>query len=368
VSFDDDKADDFVSLWEKKKKTQQEDTPAFISSSIDELADTESLVLELQKENVELKKKLEMNLQMITQSERAITETVEEKGKTRSIHEQEINAIREELDVVTNEKLELKNIIQRLQEELKSKENNLANQAPLSPAPVNSPVKGALVEELQSELSKKKAQLIIYGNNMRDYDQKFKNFEDQIVELKKEKEDLNSRLVEALKTSSIEIERSALISRPSATSTSQEGALNSLVQDLQSQINKYKNIIKVLNEENSRLEKTLSDGGADALTRDVKTLRKQNEDLKKEISNLNKDVKKKKKDSSKDLSVDENIKMLEKKLEEKERIIDQLKESKPTTSTTPGGLIEDLQDKLNKYKRIVKDLKEENSKLKSGTG
>jgi chromosome segregation ATPase len=220
------------------------------------------------------------------------------------------------------------------------------------PAEISSEVTTALIDDLKSELSKKKSQI--------------DELEVKITELTKENEALNQELVEKLKKLPIdyvvpvEQPKPSVIAPQSTQPTSQ--TLEILCQDLQTDLNKYKRIVEKLSTEKSELEQAMERGGFQLEPEEIKTLKKENEDLKNEISQIQESLKSKQKeiDLSPQISeAEKKITDLQEQLKEKDHMITELKGSQQTQSLVPKGpmsdLVEDLQSKINKLKITIEE-------------
>jgi exonuclease SbcC len=351
---DNEKIEDFISLW-KKKMAKDDKTPSVIGDTLNKLE-------LLQQENEQLRKKITENIELISRSEDIIKRNVEEKEKFRLEKEQATRQLSVKLKESEQENLELSNKVKSMvklllekDEEIKEKENEInllkknINPIQSQPQTLVGNVNTALVEELQSELSKKKSQIA--------------ELQTSISELKQENEALLGQQVEKLKSLPIDyvvpvenVEPSAIRPLPPETSLK---PLELLCQDLQSDLNKYKKVIEKLNQEKSQMKQALEDKGFKFNTEELELLKKENENLKRELNNLQEDLKKKiqKKEIPRDL--ESKLAELEVKLSEKEDIITQLKLSQPTQNIdefgSMAGLIENLQSTINKLKITLHD-------------
>ncbi|MFX0057809.1 MAG: hypothetical protein ACFE85_03290 [Candidatus Hodarchaeota archaeon] len=351
---DNEKIEDFISLWKKKMATDNK-SPSVIEDTINKLE-------LLQKENEQLRKKIAENIELISKSEDIIKRTVEEKERLKLEKEEVTTQVTIKLNEIEQENLELSNKVKSMvklllekDEEIKGKENELVllkqdiskpqfqSQSPADSVNIN------LVEELQSELSKKKSQII--------------DLQASISELKQENKALLNQQVEKLKSLPIDyvvpvenIEPAVIKPLPPETSSK---PLELLCQDLQTDLNKYKKIIEKLNEEKSQLRQALEDKGFKFNTEDLEELQRENVNLKRELSNLQNDLKEKSKEKEIPQEIISKLRELEGKLAEKDDIIAQLKLSQPTekigTSGPMTGLIENLQSTINKLKLTIQE-------------
>ena len=143
-----------------------------------------------------------------------------------------------------------------------------------------------------------------------------------------------------------------LINKEKAGTSGVDSPLESLIQDLQTEINRHKKSIKNLKDENSKLRNTIEHGGPGLEGDKIKALQIENDSLRNQLVTFA--SKKGKKDKFKELQ-DQII--------EKDRIISQLQKGSttPISSESSGGaipmnsLVNDLQKKINKMKAILKE-------------
>ena len=159
--------------------------------------------------------------------------------------------------------------------------------------------------------------------------------------------------------------------KPQSTQPSSQ-TLEILCQDLQTDLNKYKRIVEKLTNEKSELEQAMERGGFQLEPEEIKVLKKENEDLKNEISQIQESLKHKQKEvdlSSQISEAEKKINELQEQIKEKDHLITELKVSQPTQSIVPKGpmsdLVEDLQSKINKLKIAVEEKNKIIEELKS---
>jgi len=340
---DNEKVEDFISLWRKKMEDEIK-TPSAIGETLEEIKEVED-------ENEQLRNKIKENIELITKTEEIIKKTIEENEnlkkqleKAGMIGEKKVSDIQQENIMLNNEITELKMKLET---------------ASMTSKPVESPSMGkdsevttALIDNLQSELSKKKTQI----------DEQVKH----INELKEENEALNQQLVEKMKKLPIDYvvpveEPKPSVLKPQSTKPPSE-TLEILCQDLQSDLNKYKRIIEKLNNEKSELERTIKSGGFQLEPNELKDLKRENEDLKNELSQIQISLQNKSQEAAQANQINEaekKINNLQEQLEEKEKMIVELKnkqQSQPIVHEGPmSGLIDDLQNKINKLKITIEE-------------
>jgi chromosome segregation ATPase len=339
------RVDDFISLWKKKIATENKES--IIGDSLDK-------VEALQKENNELRKKISDNIDLITKSEEILKNIVNEKEKLNIEKEEaiaEFSIKNQQLEKENSElNLKVKSMIKLLlekDEEIKAKSNIILQLQTASSTPsIQSPINDSLLEELQTENSKKKKLI--------------EELEIKVKELAQENKDLNNQLVADLKTHPVDYTlpttpKQTSVSKP-LSQTSSNLPLEALCQDLQSDLNKYKRIVEKLKEEKSQLKNSLENQGITLSISDIDKLKNENESLKNDISKLQKTLETKEIEVTQAAmrQVENRITNLQLKLKEKEDLIADLKLMSGPQSSAPSGpmtgLIEDLQNNINKLK------------------
>ena len=231
------------------------------------------------------------------------------------------------------------------QAEVKIETPKITEGAPGSEQPTS--IDKGLLDNLSSELSKKKTQV--------------RDMQLKIKKLTEENESINSQLEEIKRRqgTDLPVEETPKPIEKVKTSESESKTLDILIQDLQSDLNKYKKVIVKLKKENAELKKS---GGAPVAvdTGEIKALQAENESLKDEIVNLEKKLLVKAKEAPASGGGDEKIQELEDEIKERDKLIRELKASKPAEAATSGsvpmtGLIDDLQSKINKLKAALKE-------------
>jgi len=351
---EEEKIDDFVSLWKKKKSEQKQ--PSVIGDTIDRINEVEKEAEALRKENKELKEKIRTNIDLLEKSEEAIDQGIKERERLN----QEIDKLQEkyksQIDELNGEINDLNSRIKLQEEMLRDKDIEITDQTEkieTLEAQIEERSKTdegditqQLTENLQSELSKKK--VII------------QELQNKIETLEAENQELLEKN-ETFSEASQQVSRMENSEKSSSTLESQgsSGPLEVLCQDLQSELNKYKRIAKKLKDENSNLKNQLGGEVTVNSAEDLSKLKDENEALKNKIESL-----KKEKQTPEIGATDEESKKiiadLEEKLAEKEAQIDQLQNQgtasgSPSASGPMSDLIEDLQSKINKLKIALKE-------------
>jgi len=344
-----EKVEDFISLWKKKLAT--ENVP--------------SLIGDVQKENEQLRNKIAANIDLITKSEEILKKAVQEKEKLKIEKDEAVAEIAMQLNDLKQENSELGNKIKSMvklllekDEEIKSKDKlilNLESQA-TSQIGSNSMTENAIIDQLKSEISKK--DIIV------------QNLERKTIELSNEVERLN----EELKSKSADVvvqasapEQKVIKPLPPEISTI---PLESLCQDLQSDLTKYKRIVENLKKEKNELKNALEGKDISLTDSEFEPLEKENELLKKKLAELQNSLSSGKKETDIISSEEygQKIQNLENRVREKESIIADLKLSviSPTSdpSSSMAELVENLQKNINKLKITLSEKEKEITDLK----
>ena len=344
-----EKVEDFISLWKKKHTTENQSS--VIGESIKKIES-------LQKENEDLRKKIAANINLITRSEEILKNVVAEKEKLKVEKEEAVAVISikvNELEVENSElSSKVKSMIKLLlekDEEIKAKDS-LISKTGISTSVPTTPVNSALVEELQSDLNKSKSNVT--------------NLESKISLLSEEINSLNKQLVEKMKGEPVDYvlqveppkppEPTVIKPLPPELSSI---PLEALCKDLQSDLTKYKRVIEKLTKEKSQLKNALEEKGFQFSSQDLESLKEENVSLKKDLEKLQSSLVVERIEAAQvaTQNVEQKIKDLESKIREKEDIIVDLKLSQmaPTTVSAGSmtGLVENLQKNINKLKSII---------------
>ncbi|MFX1259231.1 MAG: hypothetical protein ACFFAN_15360 [Promethearchaeota archaeon] len=386
--------EDFISMLKKMKADTEK--PSAIRETLDKLEKLEEKMKSLEKENIELKETIKKDIELISKSEKQLKKDLDEKEKLKKDYESlklKLNKGIDSKGLDPSTDLEVNNVlIENLQSQLSIKNTQISEfekkikaleykieeliqekeaaklkldgtatleQKPkIQAVPVSdSTTNLALIENLASELSKKKTQILELTN-------KIELFESEIKELTLEKEFLKKKLSEKqIINSTGHLNSVRPIDKLPGTQESIQSSpktLEILIQDLQSDLNKYKRFTEILKQENETLKKTLEAGGAVEEPRDIKKLKKENKSLRKELSNLKKLYDKTSIEIRNAEGAEKKVKEFQDKLKKQEEMITKLKSSKtaevPVPSSGPmSGLIEDLQNKINKLKIEIKE-------------
>ncbi|MFX0180869.1 MAG: hypothetical protein ACFE78_11815 [Candidatus Hodarchaeota archaeon] len=337
---DNEKVDDFISLW-KKKMNSEDKSPSVIRDTLNKMS-------ALQQENEELRKKITQNIDLISRSEEIIRKSVEEKERFKLEKEKALKNLEQENLELSNKVKSMVKLLLEKDEEIKNKVSQLSSSKGTdvsSEAHVNQ----TLIEDLKLELSRKSSQI--------------SELELKISELTDENEVLHQQLVEKIKNLPIDyvvpVEDVEVI-KPQPPETPSL-PLEQLCQDLQADLNKYKKVIEKLTNDKSQLKQALENKGYKFDAEEIASLRTENEALKKDLEELQESLKKETKVVSPEVNLgfETKIKELESKLSEKEDLITQLKLSQLAQGDTDSGpmsqLVEDLQKQINKLKVSLRE-------------
>ena len=359
---DDEKIEDFISLWKKKMATNNK-SPSVLGETLNKLE-------LLERENEQLRAKISENIELIRRSEDILKRAVEEKEQLRLEKDEATKKVSVNLHEIKQENLELSNKVKSMvklllekDEDIKLKENeilSLKNEIAFSRLESEQsvkPVNEALIEELQSELLKKKNQIL--------------ELETRISELQGENEALLTQQVEKLKSLPIDYVVPVEATEPSVIKPlppeSSSKPLELLCQDLQTDLNKYKKIIEKLSNEKSQLKEALENKGFKFDIQELEALKTENDSLRNELKNLQSNLKQRSGQKEIPPELESKVMELEAKILEKDEIIAQLKLSQPS-QTDSGydsmtGLIENLQSTINKLKLTIQEKDQKISEL-----
>ncbi len=350
---------DFISLW--KKKITTENKSSIIGESIEKIES-------LQKENEDLRKKITANINLITRSEEILKSVVAEKEKLKIEKEEAVIEINIKVNELAAENSELsgkvKSMIKLLlekDEEIKTKDS-LISDLQKTIISTSIPTDSALVEELQSDLNKKKSTVT--------------NLESKISLLSEEITSLNKQLIDKMKDEPadyvLHVEppkspKSPVIKPlpPEPLST----PLEVLCKDLQSDLTKYKRVIDKLTKEKSQLKDALEEKGFQFDNQELESLKEENISLKKDLEEIQGSLEVKKIEAKQiaTQNIEQKIKDLDSKIREKEAIITDLKLSQMAPTTPSAGLmpdlVENLQNNINKLKLIITEKDKKISEL-----
>ena len=318
------------------------------------------MIGDLQKEKELLRSKIDDNIDLIYKSEEILKKAFEEKEKLKVEKDEAITEINFKLNEITQQNSELdskvKSMVKLLlekDEEIKTKNTQISNlQATSSSSMVaDSSSNDALVDELRAQIVDKNTII--------------NNLEGKVSELKKEIEQLNEEQVEKMRDKPVDYvveiaspEPEVIKPQPPEPSAA---PLELLIQDLQSDLTKYKRIIDKLKQEKAELKTALKGEGQVLSDQDIEELKKENESLKNNLEEIQQSLKSGKLDAPQvDTSqFEEQIVNLENKLREKDSVIADLKLSAISPTEVSGNpmaeLVENLQKNINKLKTTINE-------------
>jgi chromosome segregation ATPase len=372
------KDNDFIGMLKKMKNETK--SPSIIRDTLDQLQ-------KLKEENEEIKAKIGNHNELIRASEELLKKTLEAKEKLKEENREALNKLQLELTEIKKQNANYSNKIYILESNLKEKEDILK-----AKPPTDSAMNQTLITDLSTELAEKKGQISILINKINTLESKIEEttrekeisisnidgtetsglmtqiseFENKIQILEFKIENLtqeNKALKEEISTQTSDYTIDYVVPvidavTPVKELESSSSTLETLCQDLQSDLNKYRKIIEMLKNENVALKRNQESISAPVVSEDIKALKKENEVLIKEISELQKSIQIESLKLAKPDDSEIRIKILQDELMEKERLIVKLKASEPTQIiSAPVGpmtsLIEDLQANINKLKMTI---------------
>ncbi|MFX1313501.1 MAG: hypothetical protein ACFFHD_12940 [Promethearchaeota archaeon] len=303
---DKEKVEDFISLWKKKMESEIKKNPSAIEQTLDRLK-------EMEKQNEALRSRIRQNIDLITKTDGTIRDMPEENKPFKiEIKESEIIGTKK-IREVQHENIELSERLENLTQNLQQKDN--------------------LLKTKDSNLS-------LLQNKVKDLSEQLES------------------------VSSSEKEKSVL-------SQASPQILEMLCQDLQADLNKYKRIVEQLTLEKKELQETVKSSGSQLKPEELEELKKENEELKAELSILQTRLQSKINEPKPQFSAEiyeKQIKELHEQIKEKDILINELKTSQVSQIsdlTTPiTNLVEELQSNINKLKvsleeknKIIHELK-----------
>jgi len=418
------KDEDFVGMLKKMKTNMK--SPSVIGDALGKLEI-------LQKENEQLKEQVNKSINLIHSSEKVLQKALDEKERLKEdgrIAMEKLGVDIIDLKTQNSELIgkvrDLQNLLLGKNEEFQQKEKEISGLKTIAETvskeleakkmgipQTDSAVSQALVEDLSSELSKRKVQISGYENQIKtleaqiegltqdinmykskgeiiaqpqeispelakkdiyiyELEERIRNLEQHIAELAEENASLNKKITEQQSALAVDyvvpvVEATTTAKKPEPVPTS-VSTLETLCQDLQSDLNRYKRIMDSLRVENKELKNALEAGGVSTDFEEINDLRNENISLKARILNLEKTMEEQTLEVSLSLDSENKIKELQNQLNEKEILINELKTSQITQPVAQSGpmsnLVEDLQAKINKMKialnekdKIIEDLK-----------
>lgn len=412
------KDEDFVGMLKKMKTNMK--NPSVIGDALDKLEI-------LQKENEQLKEQLNKSINLIHSSEEVLRKALDEKERLKEDGRIAMEKLGEDIIDLKNQNSDLQNLLLGKNEEFQQKEKEISGLKTIAETvskeleakkkgipQTDSAISQALVEDLSSELSKRRVQISNYENQIKtleaqiegftqelnmykskgeiiaqpqeispelakrdiyiyELEERIRNLEQHIAELAEENANLNKKITEQQSAWAVDyvvpvVEATTTAKKPEPAPTS-VSTLEILCQDLQSDLNRYKKILDSLKVENKELKKTLEAGGVSTDFEEINDLRNENISLKARIINFEKTMEEQTLEVSLSLDSENKIKELQNQLNEKAILINELKTSQiilPVAQSGPmSNLVEDLQAKINKMKTALNEKDKTIEDLKS---
>ena len=353
------KKEDFVGLL-KRMKTDM-DKPSVIGDALDKLE-------KLQKENAELKEKLEKTMNLIRSSEQVLQKSLDERERIKDENRDVIERLGLDIVDLKNQNSDLTNKINELENLLLGKDNEL-QQKKSELSQLRTKAEAASRKLEVNSQSKPQS-----NEHIQKLEEKINYLEHKIEQLVEENANLNQKLVDQKNTLTIDyvvpvVEATTTAKKPEPTPNSTSvSTLETLCQDLQSDLNRYKRFIESLKAENKDLKNALEAGGGSADFEQLNVLRNENISHKAKILELEKALEEQTLEVTLSIESENKIRELQELLNEKEAFIDELKTSQITQPVAQSGpmtsLVDDLQARINKLKialsekdRLIEELK-----------
>ncbi|MCJ7649864.1 MAG: hypothetical protein MUP85_14730 [Candidatus Lokiarchaeota archaeon] len=345
---DNERIEDFMTLW-KQKNEEQNNLPSVIGDTLNQME-------VLRAENQDLRNKISENIVLISKTEDIIRNLSTEKERLRVEKEEALMELTMLVSNLEKENLELGKKVKSMVKLLLEKDDEIKRLESIGVTIITPPETPNLTNELHSQINQRDLYII--------------SLEKQISELTTKNEELNAQIVEKIKNMPTDFVAPVNPSeetrikpfypeRPSIP-------LESLCQDLQADLNKYKKIIEQLSQEKSQLIGLMENKGIGLDIADIKVLKTENENLKRDVMELQNSLKSQSKESIQELATAEaetKIKELLSKIQEKENLIADMKLSQGARASGPTGpmtdLVEELQKNINKLKITLKEKDQE---------
>ena len=345
---DNERIEDFMTLW--KQKNEQQDTPSVIGDTINQME-------VLRKENQDLRNKISENIVLISKTEEIFRNWSTEKERLRVEKEEALMDLTMRVSSLENDNLELSNKVGSMVKLLLERDEEIKRLNSIGVKVLIPPTDNTnKTDELVSQLNQRNLHIL--------------SLEKHISELTSKNEELNAQIVEKIKTMTIDhvapVSYSGEARINPLPSKGPSMPLESLCQDLQADLNKYKKIIDQLTQDKSQLIGLMENQGVELDLSEIKVLKSENENLKRDVLELQNSLKFQSKESIQELAnaeAENKIKELQSKIQEKENFIADMKLSQitPTNQSTGpmSGLVDELQKSINKLKITLKEKDQE---------
>ena len=347
---------DFVERLKKMRNDMK--TPSVIGDTVNKLE-------EIKKENEDLKEKIKIKDELIKRSEELLKKTLEAREKLRKENEDTLNRL--QLDI--GEKDETLKQKDKELYELRLKAENSFEEPDIKEKLIS--ISDSVVNEaVQLDLQN---QIFALENNVKTLEFTIETLNLEIDKLKKElseKEESSTidYVIPVIEPVTPPAEPELAEPEPAEPEPAQpSNTLETLCQDLQTDLNRYKTIVATLKNENTTLKTNLESKGTPIVVDNTDELKNENLSLKSQVSELTQKMSEFQKslqsvplETTKKEDSDIKIRALQEEIREKEKKITDLEASTTvqviaTPSGPVSGLVEDLQNQINKLKIALMD-------------
>lgn len=342
---------DFVEKLKQMRNNMK--TPSVIGDTVNKLE-------EIKTENEDLKEKIKIKDELIKRSEELLKKTLEAREKLRKENEETLNRL--QLDMGEKDEI-LKQKDKELYELRLKAENSLVE--PDIKEKLISISDSVVNEALQLDLQN---QIFALENNVKTLEFTIETLNLEIDKLKKELSEKEEAATIDYVIPVIEPVTSPAEPEPAEPEPAQtSNTLETLCQDLQTDLNRYKTIVATLKNENTTLKTNLESKGTPIVVDNTDELKNENLALKSQVSELTQKMSELQKalqnvplETPKKEDSDIKIRALQEEIREKEKKIADLEASTTvqvvaTPSGPVSGLVEDLQNQINKLKIALLD-------------
>lgn len=354
---------DFVERLRQMKNDMK--TPSVIGDTFNKLE-------EIKKENEDLKEKIKIKDELIKRSEELLKKTLEAREKLRKENEDSLNRLQSDIA----EKDEILKQKDKELYELRLKAENSLEEPDIKEKLIS--ISDSVVNEaLQLDLQN---QIFALENNVKTLEFTIETLHLEIDKLKKELSEKEEAATIDYVIPVIEPVTTPAEPEPAAPEPAQpepvqsSSTLETLCQDLQTDLNRYKTIVATLKNENITLKTSLESKGTPTVVDNTNELKKENLALKSQVSELTQKMSVLQKslqnvplETPKKEDSDIKIRALQEEILEKDKKIADLEASTTvqviaTPSGPVSGLVEDLQNQINKLKIALMAEREKNKK------
>jgi len=346
---DNERIEDFMTLW-KEKNEQKNNSPSVIGDTLKQME-------VLKAENQDLRKKISENITLISKTEDIIRNLSSEKEKLKVDKEEALMDLALRVSNLENENQALNTKVKTMVQLLLEKDEEIKRLESIGVKILTPQNDNAnLTNELNSQINQKNLYIL--------------SLEKHVAELTSKNEELNAQILAKIKNMPTDYVRP--VNAPQETmlkplpSKGVSLPLESLCQDLQADLNKYKKIIEQLSKDKSQLIGLMENQDVGLNIEEIKVLKTENENLKQDVLELQNSLKFQSKESIQELANAEaemKIKELQSKIQEKDILIADMKLSQGAQANEPTGsmadLVEELQKNINKLKITIKEKDQE---------